>query len=110
VSAREDMLARVRAALADGAAPPPVARSYRTADRLDEGAGEALEALLELLVERLVDYRALVRRSPTAEVAAAVVAALGERGARRVVVPRASSRPASTTWGPASSWSATTRR
>src|SRR4029453_14953752 len=67
-----------------GPAPRPVARSYRTADRLAEGAGEAL---LELVVERLVAYRALVRRSTTAEVAVAVVAALGERGARRVVVP-----------------------
>jgi L-lactate dehydrogenase complex protein LldG len=84
VSAREEVLARVRAALADGAAPPPVSRGYRTADRPPDLAGEAL---LELLVERLVDYRALVRRSTTAEVAAAVVAALGERGARRVVVP-----------------------
>jgi len=84
VSAREEVLARVRAALADGTAPPPVSRGYRTTDRPPDLAGEAL---LELLVERLVDYRALVRRSATAEVAAAVVAALGERGARRVVVP-----------------------
>ena len=52
MSAREELLARVRAALADGAAPPPVSRDYRTADRPPEGAGEAL---LELLVERLVD-------------------------------------------------------
>jgi L-lactate dehydrogenase complex protein LldG len=84
VSAREEVLARVRAALADGTAPPPVSRGYRTADRPPDLAGEAL---LELLVERLVDYRALVRRSATAEVAAAVMAALRERGARRVVVP-----------------------
>jgi L-lactate dehydrogenase complex protein LldG len=61
-----------------------VARSYRTAEHPPALAGEEL---LELLVERLVDYRALVRRSSTAMVAATVVAALTERGARRVAVP-----------------------
>ena len=83
-SAREELLARVRAAGAEGAAPAPVARDYRTAGQPPELAGEAL---LERLVERLVDYRALVRRSTTAMVAATVVAALTERGARRVAVP-----------------------
>jgi L-lactate dehydrogenase complex protein LldG len=82
--ARDEVLARVRAALADGADPPPVARAYRTAEHPPDLAGEAL---LELLVERLVDYRALVRRSTTAMVATTVVAALSEREARRVAVP-----------------------
>jgi L-lactate dehydrogenase complex protein LldG len=82
--AREEVLARVRAATAGGADPAAVPRDYRTADQGGELAGEAL---LELLVERLVDYRAQVRRSTTALVAAAVVAALTERGARRVAVP-----------------------
>jgi L-lactate dehydrogenase complex protein LldG len=82
-AAREEILARVRAALADGAAPPPPARDYRTADHAQALDGEEL---LELLVERLVDYRALVRRSTTALVAPAVVAALTERGVRRVAV------------------------
>ena len=84
MSARDEILARVRAAVADGAAPPPVARSYRTAVHPPDLAGEEL---LDLLVERLVDYRALVRRSTTAMVAATVVAALTERGARRVAGP-----------------------
>jgi L-lactate dehydrogenase complex protein LldG len=83
VSARDEVLARVRAALADGAAPAPVARNYRTADT---PPALAADELLELLVERLVDYRALVRRSTTAMVAATVVAALTERGARRIAV------------------------
>ena len=61
-----------------------MARDYRTAEHPSDLAGAEL---LELLVERLVDYRALVRRSTTALVAAAVVAALTERGARRVAVP-----------------------
>ena len=84
MSARDEMLARIRAAVADGAAPAPVARDYRTAGQPSALAGEEL---LELLVDRLVDYRALVRRSTTAMVAATVVAALTERGARRVAVP-----------------------
>jgi L-lactate dehydrogenase complex protein LldG len=84
VSAREEILARIRTATGDGAGPPPVPRDYRTTGRPAE---PATDPLLELLVERLVDYRALVRRSTTALVAASVVAALTERGARRVAVP-----------------------
>jgi L-lactate dehydrogenase complex protein LldG len=84
MNAREEILGRIRTAVADGAAPPPVARDYRTAETpRDLGADE----LLELLVDRLVDYRALVRRSTTALVAASVLAALTERGARRMAVP-----------------------
>jgi L-lactate dehydrogenase complex protein LldG len=70
--------------VADGAAPAPVARNYRTAEH---PPALAADELLELLAERLVDYRALVRRSSTAMVAATVVAALTDRGARRVAVP-----------------------
>jgi len=81
--AREEVLARVRTATGGGPAPPPPAREYRTADHPAVGG----EELLELLVDRLVDYRALIRRSTTAMVAATVVAALTERGARRVAVP-----------------------
>jgi L-lactate dehydrogenase complex protein LldG len=84
VSAREEILGRIRTATADHPEPPPVARDYRTAEQpRDLGTDE----LLELLVDRLVDYRALVRRSTTALVATSVVAALTERGARRVAVP-----------------------
>jgi L-lactate dehydrogenase complex protein LldG len=84
VNARDEVLARVRAAVAGGSEPPPVARTYRTAGHPSELAGEEL---LERLVDRLVDYRALVRRSTTTMVATTVVAALTERGARRVAVP-----------------------
>ena len=84
MNARDEVLARIRTAVADGASPAPVARDYRNASQPPAVAGEEL---LELLVDRLVDYRALVRRSSTAMVAATVVAALTERGARRVAVP-----------------------
>jgi L-lactate dehydrogenase complex protein LldG len=85
MNAREEVLGRVRTAVAGGAAPAPVARDYRTAGQPRDLAADEL---LELLVDRLVDYRALVRRSTTSLVAASVVAALTERGARRSAVPQ----------------------
>jgi L-lactate dehydrogenase complex protein LldG len=84
VTARDEILARVRTALGDQPAPPEVRRDYRTAER-----APAMPAadLLDLLVDRLVDYRAQVRRSTAAEIPGAVAAALADRGARRLVVP-----------------------
>jgi L-lactate dehydrogenase complex protein LldG len=84
VSGREEVLGRVRAALGDRPAPAAVRRDYRTAER---APAMPVEELLDLLVDRLVDYRALVRRCGSAEVGGAVAAALAERGARRVAVP-----------------------
>jgi L-lactate dehydrogenase complex protein LldG len=90
VSAREEVLSRIRAALgADGPSPPEslthrlpqAGPAYRTAGRLDQ------PGLLDLLAERLADYRASVRRAPPDALAAEVAAALAGRGARRVVVP-----------------------
>lgn len=61
------------------AAPPRAA--YRT-------AGERSRAdLLDLLAGRLTDYKATVRRTTAAGLAAEVAAALADRGARRIVVP-----------------------
>jgi L-lactate dehydrogenase complex protein LldG len=99
VSAREEVLARVRAAL-DGtpeatraAAAAAVPRDYRPHGDLPPGAPE----LLDLLTDRLVDYRAVVRRCGPDGVASAVADALREglaaaaessaQGARVVVPP-----------------------
>ena len=82
---REEVLARIRAAHA--AAPPAapayaeIQRDYRTTTDHDH------EARVELLVDRLVDYRALVRRTPPDDLAATIAVALAERGAQSVVVP-----------------------
>jgi len=84
VSARDEILARVRTALGDRPTPEPTRRDYRTADRAPELAPEEL---LDLLVDRLVDYRALVRRCAPDEVAGTLATALAERRARRVLVP-----------------------
>lgn len=85
MSAREEVLARIAAA--HRAAPPPdlpyeaIERGYRTSSGLDA------DALAERLVDRLLDYKALVRRCSAAELPATIAAALQERGARAVVVP-----------------------
>ena len=84
MNARNEVLARIRIALRDRPAPTAIVRDYRTADDID---GRGPETLIDLLAERLVDYRASVRRCSVGGIAAAVATALRERGVRRVVVP-----------------------
>ena len=83
MSAREEVLDRVRRALADRPEPAPAIRRYRRAGSSERGT----EALLQQLAERLVDYRAVVHRASQATVADVVAAALAARAAHRVVVP-----------------------
>jgi L-lactate dehydrogenase complex protein LldG len=85
VNAREEVLARIAAA--HRAAPPAnlryedITREYRTTS--DASAA----ALTELLIDRLADYRALVRQCSVDDLGATIAHALEERGARTVVVP-----------------------
>jgi L-lactate dehydrogenase complex protein LldG len=83
MTARDEVLARIQAALGSGGTNPdgPVPAGYRLS-----GDVSGLQ-LLDLLAARLTDYRALVRRATPATLAATVSDALAERGARRVVVP-----------------------
>ena len=68
-------------------APPPdlpydaIARDYR---RTRSGT---TDELVELLVDRLVDYKARVRRTTPDGLAATLAAALAEQGVRTVAVP-----------------------
>ncbi|MFE7549660.1 LutC/YkgG family protein [Streptomyces gardneri] len=82
VSARERILARVRAAVANAPEAPAVARDYRTSHTADDPA-----AVLGLLHENLADYRAHVHRTDPDGLAALVAERLAERGARSVAVP-----------------------
>lgn len=83
MSAREEVLARLRGALGADPHVPPVPRDYRRTGQHAPGA----PALLDLLSERLRDYKAGVRRARPDGVAAAVAAALAEHGETSVVVP-----------------------
>ncbi|WP_329252370.1 lactate utilization protein C [Actinoallomurus sp. NBC_01490] len=82
MSSRDRILARVRSALSDvpreeNPDDVPVPREY---ERSRSGVD-----VVELLVDRLTDYRAQVREVP--DVAEAVVEALTRRDARRLAVP-----------------------
>jgi L-lactate dehydrogenase complex protein LldG len=79
--AREEVLARIRRALGPDPAVPDVPRDYRTRGEADR------PALLDLLTDRLVDYRATVRPAGPDDLPSVLAAALAERGAGRVVVP-----------------------
>ncbi|HUZ39654.1 MAG TPA: lactate utilization protein C [Streptosporangiaceae bacterium] len=89
MTAREEVLARIRTALGgtapgDGTGAPgddSVPRGYRTSG--DLGTAQ----LLDLLAERLHDYGCTVRRVAPGQVGETVAEALRQRGARRLVVP-----------------------
>jgi L-lactate dehydrogenase complex protein LldG len=88
MSARDEVLSRIRTALGSDRAPvPEVARDYRLRD------DRAADVLLDVLTDRLEDYRAQVLRCAPDGIAGAVAAALdaglgaGWRPADVVVAP-----------------------
>jgi L-lactate dehydrogenase complex protein LldG len=94
MSAREEILARIRAATSD--VPPEEAAAATTGTpSAGSGAGESYrtssdldgDALLDLLAERLADYRATVHRTDAGGLGQLVAVALARRGARRIAVP-----------------------
>ncbi len=115
MTAREEVLARIRSALADGGPVAEVPRHYRRAGADPAGAAgdsagtsadsagtagdsagtsadsagtaTALPDLLDLLVDRLVDYRASVTRTGPAGLAAVLGRRLAEHGIASVLVP-----------------------
>ena len=78
--AREAVLTRIRAALADQAPPVPIPRAYERA--LPPGT-----EIAELFVERVSDYRATVHRTTIDGLPAMIASVLQARRAARVVVP-----------------------
>lgn len=75
--ARSEILQRIRTALTDPPATPPITRDYRTSG----GTGD-----LELFAQRVEDYRATVHRA-AGSVATTIAAALATRSIGRIVVP-----------------------
>lgn len=79
--ARAEVLARIRRAVGTDPVVPTVPRDYRSRGEAD------LPTLLDLLTDRLVDYKATVRPASGDNLVATLVAALTERGAGQIVVP-----------------------
>ncbi|WP_409330923.1 LutC/YkgG family protein [Trujillonella humicola] len=81
MSARDDVLARIRTALGPARPVPEVARDYRTTD------DRPLPELLDVLTGRLEDYRATVHRCTPDAIRGTVTAALHEVTGDVVVAP-----------------------
>lgn len=80
-TARDVVLARIRTALGGDSPDVAVPRDYR-------GAGaRPLADAVSLLVDRLADYGATVRRCRADQVPSAIGELLAARGARRIAVP-----------------------
>jgi L-lactate dehydrogenase complex protein LldG len=79
VSARDEILGRIRTALADVPADEPAAARLRP---VHPAPGD-----VDRFAERAADYRATVVRVETGEVASAVAAACERHDARRLVAP-----------------------
>jgi L-lactate dehydrogenase complex protein LldG len=81
VSARDEILASVRAALADGAAPKPVVRAYH------RGGETGGARLVDLLHDRLADYKAEVHRVAERDLPAAIAEVCAAHDISRLGVP-----------------------
>ncbi|MDQ0754176.1 LUD domain-containing protein [Arthrobacter sp. B3I4] len=74
MSAREDILGRIRSALRDAPVAPEIPREYRATSELDQ------DALVHLLSDRLVDYKARVSVVAAADVPARIAELLADVG------------------------------
>jgi L-lactate dehydrogenase complex protein LldG len=93
MSARDEVLARIRRANATAARQPAPAEPAPAGGDYRRRGERAVANLMDLLAGRLADYRAHVVRTTAAGLPAEIAAALGRRGARRVVVPAGLSLP-----------------
>ncbi len=89
VTAREEILRRIRAAKGGVATAEAARAGWNAVERgYRREAARSREAILELLVDRLQDYDAHVVRVAHVDVRTAAARMLGERKAKRMVVPR----------------------
>jgi L-lactate dehydrogenase complex protein LldG len=77
--ARDEIMRRAGAALADRPQPDSIPRDYRRTGSPGD--------VIELFAERAAEYEASVRRVTPDELPAAIAGALRQRGARRIAVP-----------------------
>ena len=72
-SAKEDILARIRSSLADAPVAPEPVRNYRRVSELNE------EQTIEMLVDRLIDYKANVVHANKENISEIIAERLGEK-------------------------------
>lgn len=84
MNAREEVLTRVRSALVDVVQSDPV---LDVPIAWEYGRPTAMPDVLDRFVEYVLDYKAVVRRVPEAEVPAAIAALLAEYGVKSMVLP-----------------------
>jgi L-lactate dehydrogenase complex protein LldG len=84
MTARDEVLGRIRQAIG-GSKVLPIARDYRARGDHDPGAPE----LIDLLIDRLQDYKATVVRCADSDqgIAAAIAGVMDERSLDRLVTP-----------------------
>ncbi|MGW3142080.1 LutC/YkgG family protein [Streptomyces sp. NPDC001139] len=87
MSSRDRILGRVRRALADVTADEVPYEQAVQRDYLREHGARSVEETVELLAENLADYRAIVHRTTSKELAVVIGRLLSERGSKSVLVP-----------------------
>jgi len=83
VTPRDEVLARIRDALGPAPQVPDIPRDYRLRGQHPPGS----MTLLDLLTDRLLDYRAGVHRTTPRDVPVTIAMVLASRAATRAVVP-----------------------
>jgi L-lactate dehydrogenase complex protein LldG len=79
--AKETILARIRAAVANGPEPPPLLRDYRERDPRERAV------IIEDFIDRLIDYKAIVTRTDDEHLPRAIADACRQHDITRLVVP-----------------------
>ncbi|MFF4212219.1 lactate utilization protein C [Streptomyces sp. NPDC001796] len=87
MNSREQILGRVRRALADVPKDDTAYEQAVSRDYLREHGERGVGETVELLAENLADYRAIVHRTDTAALPSVLAGLLAARGARTVLVP-----------------------
>ncbi len=79
--AKDVILARIRKAIANAPEPPPIPHDFRERDERDRAA------ILEVFIDRLIDYKAIVTRTDDTNLPQAIADACQQEGITRLVVP-----------------------